>query len=204
MANQPKETSLTHATNSRLGSRIPISSRETRPDAALLYPTKNDLPEATRHEVIELLNQRLADCIDLQTQCKQAHWNVKGPTFIALHKLFDEINEEVEEYVDLLAERVVQLGGIAEGTARLVAQRSSLLDYPLTLSSGEDHVAALSDALAGFGRTVRLGIVEMNDLRDDDSADILTEISRGLDKWLWFVEAHQQREPSSGGEGAEG
>jgi len=153
--------------------------------------------------VIELLNQRLADCIDLQTQCKQAHWNVKGPSFIALHKLFDEINEEVEGYVDLLAERVVQLGGIAEGTARVVAQRSSLLNYPLTLSSGEDHVAALSDALARFGRTARLGIAEMNDLKDDDSADILIEISRGLDKWLWFVEAHQRREPSSAGEGAE-
>src|SRR6266566_611973 len=91
-------------------------------DATRLYPTKNDLPEAARLEAIELLNQRLADCIDLQTQCKHAHWNVKGPAFIALHKLFDEINE----------------------------------------------------------------------LEDADSADILTEISRGVDKWLWFVEAHQQ------------
>ncbi len=80
-------------------------------DATRLYPTKNDLPEAARLEAMELLNQRLADCIDLQTQCKHAHWNVKGPAFIALHKLFDEINEEVEEYVDLLAERIVQLGG---------------------------------------------------------------------------------------------
>src|SRR5919201_475455 len=89
-----------------------------------LYTTKNDLPVDTRVEVTSLLNQRLADCIDLQTQCKQAHWNVKGPNFIALHKLFDEINEDVEEYVDLLAERVVQLGGIAEGTAGGGAGRS--------------------------------------------------------------------------------
>src|SRR3989475_7201798 len=88
----------------------------TSTTAPRLYPTKNDLPEASRLEVIGLLNQRLADCIDLQTQCKQAHWNVKGPTFIALHKLFDEINEDVEAYVDLIAERVVQLGGVAEGT----------------------------------------------------------------------------------------
>src|SRR5213078_5237558 len=121
-----------------------------------LYPTKNSLPEAARLEAIGLLNQRLADCIDLQTQCKQAHWNVKGPTFIALHKLFDEINEEVEGYVDLIAERIVQLGGIAEGTVGVVEGRSSLVDYPLTLSTGAQHVAALSDALAGFGRTVRL------------------------------------------------
>jgi len=169
------------------------SSREsTRPQTTRLYPTKNDLPEASRVEAIDLLNQRLADCIDLQTQCKQAHWNVKGPTFIALHKLFDEVNEDVEEYVDLIAERIVQLGGIAEGTARIVAERSALVDYPLALSSGEEHVAALSDALSELGRTARLGIDEMNDLEDADSADILTEISRGVDKWLWFVEAHQQ------------
>jgi starvation-inducible DNA-binding protein len=157
-----------------------------------LYPTKNDLPESTRIEIVGLLNRRLADCIDLQTQCKQAHWNVKGPTFIALHELFDEINEAVEEYVDLLAERAVQLGGTAEGTAGIVAQRSTLLDYPLTITTGSEHVAALSDALAAFGRTVRIAVEEMNELEDAGSADILTEIGRGVDKWLWFVEAHQQ------------
>jgi starvation-inducible DNA-binding protein len=117
---------------------------------------------------------------------------VKGPAFIALHKLFDEINEDVEGYVDLLAERVVQLGGIAEGTVGVVAERSTLIDYPLGLSTGAEHVAALSDSLAMFGRTVRLGIEEMNELEDAGSADILTEISRGVDKWLWFVESHQQ------------
>jgi starvation-inducible DNA-binding protein len=165
-------------------------------DRPRLYRTKNDLPEATRIEVITLLNQRLAECIDLQTQCKQAHWNVKGPQFIALHKLFDEINEEVEDYVDLLAERIVQLGGIAEGTVGAVAKRTSLIDYPLMLTTGPEHVAALSDALAGFGRSARIAIEEMNELEDADSADILTEISRGTDKWLWFVEAHLQDTPS--------
>ncbi|MGH8622297.1 MAG: DNA starvation/stationary phase protection protein Dps [Burkholderiales bacterium] len=162
------------------------------PGTARFYPTKNDLPEATRREAVALLNQRLAECIDLQTQCKQAHWNVKGPTFIALHNLFDEINEDIEEYADLLAERVVQLGGIAEGTVSVVAERSTLVDYPLGLSTGAEHVAALSDALAAFGRTARVGIEEMNELEDAGSADILTEISRGVDKRLWFVEAHQQ------------
>ena len=96
------------------------------------------------------------------------------------------------QYVELLAERVVQLGGIAEGTVGIVAQRSSLLDYPLTLSRGADHVTALADALGQFGRTARIGIEEMNDLQDANSADILTEVSRGVDKWLWFIEAHQQ------------
>lgn len=161
-------------------------------DAVRLFKTKNDLPESTRVQAITLLNQRLADCIDLQTQCKQAHWNVKGPNFIALHKLFDEINEDVEDYVDLIAERAVQLGGVAEGTARAIVERSSLDVYPLVLTTGEEHVDALSSALATFGRTVRMGIAEMDDLEDADSADILTEISRGVDKWLWFVEAHRQ------------
>src|SRR5438128_3147796 len=163
--------------------RDDAGSRQSAPEnrsraATAAYPTKNDLPEAARGEAVALLNQRLADCIDLQTQCKQAHWNVKGPTFIALHKLFDEINEDVEGYVDLIAERVVQLGGIAEGTVGVVADRSTLVDYPLALATGAEHVAALSDALAAFGRTARVGIEEMNELEDADSADILTEISR--------------------------
>ncbi|HJU66719.1 MAG TPA: DNA starvation/stationary phase protection protein Dps [Gemmatimonadaceae bacterium] len=170
-----------------------VGTRDTA-DGTRLFRTKNDLPAATRADVVRLLNQRLADCIDLQTMCKQAHWNVKGPQFIALHKLFDEVNEAVEEYVDLIAERITQLGGVAEGTARAVAERTALEEYPLTLSRGEDHVAALSDALAQFGRTARIGIEEVNELEDAGSADILTEISRGIDKWLWFVEAHSQRE----------
>ncbi len=170
---------------------VPVS-REREP--ARLFSTKNDLPESIRLEVIPLLNQRLAECIDLQTQCKQAHWNVKGPSFIGLHKLFDDINESVEGYVDLIAERIVQLGGIAEGTIGAVEGRSTLIDYPLALSTGAEHVAALSDALSGFGRAARLGIEEMQELKDADSTDLLTEISRGVDKWLWFVEAHQQAE----------
>jgi starvation-inducible DNA-binding protein len=188
-----KENAMTR-TISRPSERTPVSreASETRFDNPSLYPTRNDLPESTRLQVVGLLNQRLADAIDLQTQCKQAHWNVKGPAFIALHKLFDEINESVEEYVDLIAERVVQLGGIAEGTVGIVSKRTTLEGYPLTISSGNDHVAALSDALAAFGRTVRIGIEEMNELEDAGSADVLTEISRGTDQWLWFVEAHQQ------------
>ena len=157
-----------------------------------LFQTKNDLPEDRRVEVIALLNQRLAEAIDLQTQCKQAHWNVKGPAFIGLHKLFDDINEDVEGYVDLIAERVVQLGGVAEGTIGAVEQRSKLPDYPIGISTGAEHVAALSDALSAFGRAARITVAEMDELEDSGSTDMLTEISRGLDKWLWFVEAHQQ------------
>jgi starvation-inducible DNA-binding protein len=159
-----------------------------------LFATKNDIPADARARIADLLNRRLADCIDLQTQCKQAHWNVKGPSFIGLHKLFDDVNTDVEEYVDLLAERVVQLGGVAEGTARCVAERSTLHEYPLDISSGQEHVDALSTALASFGRGCREGIDQLDELGDADGADILTEISRGIDKWLWFVEAHQQEQ----------
>jgi len=166
-------------------------------DGTLLYETKNPLPAQSRADAVKLMNHRLADCIDLQSQCKQAHWNVKGPQFIALHKLFDEIYEAVGEYVDLIAERVVQLGGIAEGTTRVAAQRSSLSEYPLVISSGEEHVAALSDVLAEFSGKARAAIDELEELEDPDSMDILTEVSRGVDQWLWFVEAHQQTRPVS-------
>src|SRR5262245_7567185 len=159
-----------------------------------MFKTKNDLAETVRVMVVELLNARLADAIDLQTQTKQAHWNVKGPNFIALHELFDKINEEVEDYVDDLAERAVQLGGVAEGTARAAAKRSTLSEYPANTVDGRSHVEALSSALAAFGKSVRKGIDSANELGDLDTADLLTEISRGIDKWLWFVEAHQQTE----------
>ena len=157
-----------------------------------MYKTKNDLPKPKRAKLVALLNARLADCIDLQTQAKQAHWNVKGPSFIALHELFDKVNEDVEDYVDEIAERAVQLGGVAEGTARIAAKRSSLPEYPSNLSNGRDHVEALSTAIAEFGRLVRKAIDESNELSDADTADLFTEISRGTDKWLWFIEAHNQ------------
>jgi starvation-inducible DNA-binding protein len=155
-----------------------------------MYATKNDLPEKTRREMIELCNARLADAIDLQTQTKQAHWNVKGPHFIALHELFDKVNDDVEGYVDLLAERAVQLGGTALGTVRSVAQRSTLAEYPLKIASGRQHVDALSSVLAAFGKVVRAAIADSDRAVDDDTNDIFVEISRGVDKWLWMVEAH--------------
>jgi starvation-inducible DNA-binding protein len=155
-----------------------------------MYPTRNDLPEAKRVQLIELCNARLADAIDLQTQTKVAHWNVKGPQFIALHELFDKVVEDVEDYVDLLAERAVQLGGEADGTARSVARRSTLADYPFKGAGGRKHVDALSTVLASFGKNIREGIDASNRLGDADTNDIFIEISRGVDKWLWMIEAH--------------
>ena len=165
----------------------PISEEEPT-----MYETENDIPLKRRLELNALMNQRLADAVDLQSQVKQAHWNVKGPNFIGLHKLFDEVDEAVESYVDLIAERIVQLGGIAEGTVRVAASRSRLPEYPLDIADGTAHVEALARALSTFGQTARTTIDETDALDDKDTADIFTEISRGIDKWLWFVEAHSQ------------
>ena len=163
-----------------------------RVTAPTMYETENDLRKETRAEVIDIVNQRLADIVDLQTQLKQAHWNVKGPHFIGLHELFDEIAEEVESYVDLIAERIVQLGGIAQGTVRVAASRSRLDEYPLDIADGSAHVEAVARALSTFGREARMTIDETDRLDDADTTDIFTEVSRGIDKWLWFVEAHTQ------------
>ncbi len=155
-----------------------------------MHKTKNDLAEAARAKIVELCNARLADSIDLQTQCKQAHWNVRGPHFFSLHELFDKVNEDVEEYVDLIAERAAQLGGAVLGTARIVAERSSLAEYPRAISAGREHVEALSSALAAYAKLARAAIDAADKLGDADTADVFTEISRGADKWLWMVEAH--------------
>ncbi|MEM1059086.1 MAG: DNA starvation/stationary phase protection protein Dps [Verrucomicrobiota bacterium] len=153
--------------------------------------TQNDLPAENRKKLVEVLNQSLADLKDLQTQLKQAHWNVKGQGFIALHELFDEINGEVIGHIDTIAERAVQLGGIALGTARVVASRSQLPEYPLNISESADHVDALSHAIAVAAKAMRQNIAKTGDLGDADTEDIFTEVSRGLDKNLWFVEAHK-------------
>ena len=157
-----------------------------------MYKTGNDISERQRLEINAILNQRLASAVDLQMQLKQAHWNVKGPNFIGLHELFDKIAKSTEYYVDLIAERIVQLGGIAEGTVRVSAARSRLDEYPLAVAEGTSHISGVVTALSTFGHEARGTITEADDLDDADTADLFTEISRGIDKWLWFVEAHTQ------------
>lgn len=157
-----------------------------------MYKTKIDLPEKTRRNVILILNDRLADAIDLQSQIKQAHWNVKGPNFISLHELFDKISDAVLDHIDELAERITSLGGTAEGTVAVAAKRSKLKNYPLSITAGKDHLLYLSTQLSVFGKAVRTGIEETGTLGDADTADLFTGISRELDKYLWFLEAHLQ------------
>ena len=167
-----------------------LANRPERLGDGALHATRNDLPEASRREAIRLLNQRLADCVALQSQCLQAHWNVRGMSFAALHLLFEQIAADVAECADLVAERVVQLGGLAEGTVAVAAARATLEPYPLAITSGAEHAAAVASAIAAFARTTRVGIEEMTELRDAVSADILTDVTRRMDRRLWMVEAH--------------
>src|SRR5213596_2903800 len=157
-----------------------------------LHKTQNNLPEPIRRKSIDLLNQHLADVLDLGLQAKQAHWNVKGPHFIGLHELFDKVAEELEELTDDMAERTVELGGVALGTIQIVSKKSRLSSYPLDLASGQKHVAALPSVLANCGASSRRAIDTASKAGDADTADLFTEVSRGIDKLLWLVEAHAQ------------
>jgi starvation-inducible DNA-binding protein len=160
-----------------------------------MYKTSNDMAPGTRRSVIQMLNEHLAGVIDLQLQAKQAHWNIKGPNFSGLHQLFDEIAAQAGEYGDLIAERAVALGGIARGTVQAVSGQSHLPEYPLEIGEWRAHVLAMQAALAAFGRGVRGAIDEATALNDADTADLFTEVSRGIDKSLWMVEAHIQDAP---------
>ena len=157
-----------------------------------MYKTKIDLGHNVREPMVQVLNARLADAIDLRNQMKQAHWNVKGPNFIALHEMFDKIADETLVYIDDIAERVTALGGTAMGTTSVAAEKSTLPTFPLDISSGEDHLKAVQSALAVFATNVRKAIDTSDELGDKDTADLFTGISREIDKSLWFVEAHLQ------------
>jgi len=156
------------------------------------FSTRIDIVDSSRDELVELLNARLADTFDLYSQLKQAHWNVKGSDFIQLHELYDTIAESVLEYVDTIAERATALGGLALGTARMAAAASTLDEYPADAVAGMDTVAAIADRLGVYGASVRAAIEAALELDDQDTADLFIEVSRAIDKHLWFVEAHQQ------------
>jgi starvation-inducible DNA-binding protein len=156
----------------------------------LTHAAVAELAHTSRTKITALLNQHLAASLDLQLQAKPAHWNVKGENFIALHELFDGVATRVSEAVDVLAERITALGGVAEGTVQAVAKVSPLAAYPLTASTSKQHLEALSAALAQVGAGARQAIATATDLNDANTADLFTEISRQLDKDLWFLEAH--------------
>jgi starvation-inducible DNA-binding protein len=156
------------------------------------YQTRNDMNEQLRGEMIDLLNRQLADTFDLFSQIKQAHWNVKGMDFYQLHELFDELAEQVEGYVDLIAERATTLGGTALGTVRMSANASRLPECPEELGGSKGAVEVLVDRYANVAAATRAAIDTSAKAGDADTSDMFTEISRGLDKGLWFLESHLQ------------
>lgn len=155
-----------------------------------MQPTRNTLAENIRAQSVELLNKHLAAAIDLHAQMKQAHWNVRGLSFIAIHELFDKVSVEAENYSDLIAERAGGLGGTAHGTVQMAAERSYLVPYPLGIADENQHIFAVAGALAAFGQSVREAIDQSAAIGDADTADLFTEISRDVDHQLWFVESH--------------
>lgn len=161
-----------------------------------MIETKNTLPLKNRKDMIALLNGLLADASDLRSQAKQAHWNVKGDNFIALHELFDEIAGALLPVQDQIAERAVQLGGEVQGTLRQAAKTTSLPEYLPGAADGTAHVDALSSALAQFSTSLRSGIDACEKAEDMATQDILIEAQREVDKYTWFVEAHQQSAPA--------
>jgi starvation-inducible DNA-binding protein len=165
--------------------KLIVELRET-----IMPKTHNDLKSNVKSAMIEQLNGHLAAGIDLALLTKQAHWNVKGPTFIAVHEMLDGFRTELDTHVDTIAERVVQLGGIALGTTQAVADATPLKKYPTDIVKIDDHLHALIDRYAAVAKSARAGIDSAGEAGDADTADILTAYSRALDKALWFLEAH--------------
>ena len=159
------------------------------------HRTRVDLPENTRAAMGMILNERLADVLDLERQAKQAHWNVRGPRFQPLHVLFDAVATRAVEWADDLAERAVQLGCVAEGTIQSVVQRSELPACPLNADSADEWLHVIAEALAFVANAARADIKDADAADDDITADLLTRITSEADKQLWLVEAHLESAP---------
>ncbi|MGH2341158.1 DNA starvation/stationary phase protection protein Dps [Segnochrobactraceae bacterium EtOH-i3] len=167
------------------GGALRLQSRKTA-----MHNTQIDIPEQTRQAMVGLLQANLVDALDLTAQTKQAHWNVKGKSFIGLHELFDTFHNEARGYVDDIAERITALGGQAEGTVEVVAKTTRLPSYPVDITSGKDHLTALSNSVAVFGKNVRAAIDEADEAGDAVTADLFTGIAKAVDKSLWMLDAH--------------
>lgn len=156
------------------------------------FPTRVNIPAEARERIIDILNQHLTDTLDLYSQTKYAHWNVKGTQFYALHLLFDTLADSLEDHVDMIAERVTALGGTATGTVRMSAASSRLPEFPVASINSLECVNAVADRFGAYATTTRAAIDDTTELGDADTADLFTEISRTIDKHLYFLEAHLQ------------
>ena len=160
--------------------------------ATKTFPTGVSIPETQRAPLVALLNQHVGTLLNLYAQTKHAHWNVKGKDFIQLHELFDDMASDLLEHLDSVAERAVQLGGVALDSVKVTNQDAKLPAYPLEAVEGHDHLRALAERYGIYANFARASIDEANHLNDADTADLFTQISRAMDKSLWFLEAHRQ------------
>lgn len=168
------------------------TTTKAKTEGGTTFPTRNDIPAENRAKLVSLLNQRLADTFDLMSQTKFAHWNVKGPNFYQLHKLFDELAERLEEHVDEIAERATALGGVAMGTVRQAAAMSHTPEFPASTFKDMAVVTALAERFATVGKATRAAMEEAEELEDQDTLDLFVEVSRDLDQSLYFLESHLQ------------
>ena len=174
--------------------QTPMPSDQTE-GGVHMHKTRNN--QNAKAVAIELLQARLADAIDTSLITKQAHWNLKGPQFIGVHMMLDTFRDQQDEYVDMMAERITQLGGTARGTVQEVGKKTALEPYPINIYQVSDHIHALIDRYATFANAIRANIDEVDEAGDPDTADLFTEVSRGMDKQLWFLEAHTQERSAS-------
>ncbi len=154
------------------------------------FTSKIDFTQTQRDELVRLLNQQLADTSDLHSQAKQAHWNVKGMNFYSLHLLFDQLALSIEPYIDTLAERITTLGGVAQGTLRMAAKDSRLPEFPTQPQTGEAYLKALIERVATYAASNRKASLSAAELAEPSTEDLLIEISRVVDKQLYFLESH--------------
>ncbi|PHK94555.1 DNA starvation/stationary phase protection protein Dps [Pseudoroseomonas rhizosphaerae] len=155
-----------------------------------LRNTRNDLGENTKKVSVTVLNGTLTDMIDLTNSVRMAHWTMRGPNFIGLHGMLETFYNELFATADEVAERLVQIGGTPDGTSQIVAEKSRLPAYSQATVYTLDHVKELADRFASLARSVREGIDSTDEAGDADTADLLTGLSRDLDKKLWMLEAH--------------
>jgi len=156
----------------------------------IFYPTRIAIPVEIRAHLITLLNQTLACTVDLRFQVKHAAWNVKGNVFVQLRALFETIVVELDAHMDHVAERITVLGGVVQGTVRTAATQSTLPEYPGDLVEGDAHVLALAERFAYHATAIRAAIEQAANLEEAATANVYTDIARGIETRLSFLETY--------------